>query len=61
MMNIDNVKFLYAWSKADEAIKMMIKYRDTDEAKYAEWEKVYNDQILITKAFMRKQGMKSQK
>ena len=61
MMNIDNIKFLAAWSKADEAIKMMIKYHDTDEAEYLKWEKIYNEQSEITKAFMRKQGNKTQK
>ena len=61
MMNIENINFLKAWSKAEEAIKMMNKYRDNDEAKYAEWEKVYYDQMAITKAVIRKQYLKAQK
>ena len=61
MMNIENINFLKAWSKAEEAIKMMNKYRDNDEAKYAEWEKVYYDQMAITKAVIRKQYLKTQK
>ena len=61
MMNIENINFLKAWSKAEEAIKMMNKYRDNDEAKHAEWEKVYYDQMAITKAVIRKQYLKTQK
>jgi pantothenate kinase-related protein Tda10 len=61
MMNNENINFLKAWSKAEEAIKMMNKYRDNDEAKYSEWEKVYYDQMAITKAVIRKQYLKAQK
>ena len=61
MMNNENINFLKAWSKAEEAIKMMNKYRDNDEVKYSEWEKVYYDQMAITKAVIRKQYLKAQK
>jgi hypothetical protein len=61
MMNNENINFLKAWSKAEEAIKMMNKYRDNDEAKYSEWKKVYYDQMAITKAVIRKQYLKAQK
>ncbi len=61
MKSIDEIKFLAAWSQADEAIRMMLKYQDTNEEEYLRWEKIYNKQMAITKAFMRKQSNKTQK
>ena len=61
MMNNENINFLEVWNKTEEAIKMMNKYRYTDEVKYSEWKKVYYDQMAITQAVIRKQYLKNQK